>query len=69
MAKLLDKLGAYTEECEERYGLTHHGVKMKDEKKLRKKLCQLKRKVNVKFVHGTGKRGSSGIVVGRPETS
>ncbi len=59
MAKLLDKLAEYTGECEERYGLkiTYQGkVKMKNVKKLRKKLYEMKKKENVEFVHGTGKK-------------
>ena len=59
LGKLLGKLAAFVEACEEAYGikLVYQGqVKMKHVKKLRKKLYSLKEAERIEFVHGTGKR-------------
>ena len=61
MTKLLDKLAAFVEECEELYAIKliyKNQVKMKHVKKLRKKLYALKVAERIEFVHGTGKRKS-----------
>lgn len=61
LEKLLGKLAAFVESCEELYGirLVYQGqVKMKHVKKLRKKLYALKESEGIGFVHGTGKRKS-----------
>lgn len=59
MEKLLSKLAAFVESCEELYGIKlvyNSQVKMKHVKKLRKKLYVLKESEGTGFVHGTGKR-------------
>lgn len=59
MGKLLAKLAAFVEGCEELYGIKlvyHNQVKMKHVKKLRKKLYALKEAEGAVFVHGSGKR-------------
>lgn len=59
LEKLLAKLAAFVDECEQLYGLKiiyRDQVKMKHVKKLRKKLYNLKEKEGICFVHGTGKR-------------
>lgn len=61
MEKLLSKLAAFVEECENLYGLKliyQNQVKIKHIKKLRKKLYALKESEGIVFVHGTGKRKS-----------
>ena len=61
MTKLLDKIAAFVEECEELYAIKiicKSQVKMKHVKKLRKKLYALKEAEGIEFVHGTGKRKS-----------
>ena len=58
-AKLLIKIADLIAECEQLYGIRIvHGdiVKMKDVKRLRKKLYALKQEENIVFVHGIGKR-------------
>lgn len=57
--KLLMKLADFVAECEELYGIKliyQNNVKMKNVKKLRKKLYALKQDGNITFVHGCGKR-------------
>ena len=59
LEKLLEKLAAFVESCEELYGIKvvyQNRVKMKHVKKLRKKLYALKESEGIEFVHGTGKR-------------
>ena len=59
MEKLLSKLAAFVEGCEELYGIKlvyRNQVRMKHVKKLRKKLYALKEAEGIEFVHGTGKR-------------
>ena len=59
LEKLLAKLAAFVESCEELYGIkvVYRGqVKMRHVKKLRKKLYALKEAEGIGFVHGTGKR-------------
>ena len=61
MEKLLAKLAAFVESCEEMYGLRivyQNKVTVKHLKKLRKKLYRLKAEEGIEFVHGTGKRKS-----------
>ena len=61
MEKLLKKLAAFVESCEEMYGLRivyQNKVTVKHLKKLRKKLYRLKVEEGIEFVHGTGKRKS-----------
>lgn len=61
LEKLLGKLAAFVESCEELYGIRlvyHNQVKMKHVKKLRKKLYALKDAEGIEFVHGVGKRKS-----------
>ncbi|BAH05638.1 hypothetical protein CKR_0587 [Clostridium kluyveri NBRC 12016] len=56
---LLSKLAIFVAECEEMYGskfVYENKVKIKHIKKLRKKLYALKKKENIEFVHGSGKR-------------
>ena len=58
LEKLLLKLAAFVESCEELYGLklVYNGqVKMKHVKKLRRKLYALKESEGIEFVHGPGK--------------
>ena len=59
LEKLLSKLAAFVESCEELYGIKvvyQKQVRMKHVKKLRKKLYALKEAERIEFVHGTGKR-------------
>ena len=59
LGKLLEKLAAFVELCEETYGIKvvyQNQVKMKHVKKLWKKLYALKESEGIEFVHGTGKR-------------
>ena len=59
MEKLLSKLAAFVEGCEELYGIKlvyRSQVRMKHVKKLRKKLYALKEAEGIEFVYGTGKR-------------
>jgi len=61
LERLLGKLAAFVESCEELYGIKpvyQNQVKMKHVKKLRKQLYALKETEGTKFVHGTGKRKS-----------
>lgn len=61
MEKLLPKLAAFVEECENLYCLQliyQNQVKARHVKKLRKKLYALKESEGLVFVHGTGKRKS-----------
>ena len=61
LEKLLKKLAAFVESCEEMYGLRiiyQNKVTVKHLKKLRKKLYRLKEEEGIEFVHGTGKRKS-----------
>ncbi|NBH15661.1 IS1182 family transposase [Lachnospiraceae bacterium] len=61
LEKLLNKLAAFVQECEERYGfkiVKKNSVKLKHLKKLRKKMYALKQQEGIVFVHGTGKRKS-----------
>lgn len=58
MGKLLEKLAAFIEICEETHGIKvvyQNQVKMKHVKKLRKKPYTLKASEGMEFVHGTGK--------------
>jgi transposase len=60
-AKLLMKLAALIEECEQLYDIKisyTKTVQMRHVKKLRKKLYALKESENLVFVHGTGRRKS-----------
>ena len=62
LEKLLLKIAALVEECENLYGLElvhHNQVKMKHVKKLRKKLYALKETEGIEFVHGTGRKKSA----------
>ncbi|WP_077612646.1 IS1182 family transposase [Clostridium sp. Marseille-P2415] len=59
LAKLLEKLAAFVEECEEEYGIKvvyHNQVQLHHVKKLRKKLYKIKAEEGIEFVHGIGKR-------------
>ena len=61
MDKLLSKLAAFVEECEELYGIkvVYQGkVHLRHVKKLRKKLYALKESEGIEFVHGSGKKKS-----------
>lgn len=61
MEKLLSKLAAFVEECEELYGIkvVYQGkVHLRHVKKLRKKLYALKGSEGIEFVHGSGKKKS-----------
>lgn len=61
LKKLLGKLAAFVENCEELYGIRvvyRDQVKMKHVKKLRKKLYALKEEEGICFVHGAGHRKS-----------
>lgn len=61
LEKLLGKISAFVEGCEELYGIKlvyDNRVKMKHVKKLRKKLYALKEAEGIEFVHGVGKRKS-----------
>lgn len=59
LAKRLEKLATFVQECEELYGIKivyRKQVKMKHVKKLRKKLYALKKAEGIAFVHGPGRR-------------
>lgn len=61
LAKLLNKLAVFVQECESLYDIRivyQKQVKLKHVKKLRKKLYALKETEGIEFVHGTGKRKS-----------
>lgn len=58
-AKLFDKILVLVEECENLYGfrITYNGkVSLHTLKRLRKKLCRIRREEGIAFVHGTGRR-------------
>ena len=58
-AKLFDKILVLVEECEDLYGfrITYNGkVSLHTLKRLRKKLCRIRREEGIVFVHGTGRR-------------
>ena len=57
--KLLIKIADFVSECNELYGIKvgyRNIIKLKDIKKLRKKLYKIKKSENIEFVHGCGKR-------------
>lgn len=57
--RLGEKMATLMQECVETYGLKkpwQEKVKIKDLKKLRKKLYQIKKEENITFVHGIGKK-------------
>ncbi|MDU1005646.1 MAG: IS1182 family transposase [Clostridium butyricum] len=59
MAKLLDKIAALVQECEELYGIKliyKNTVQMKHVKKLRKRLYAIKKSESIDFVHVCGRR-------------
>lgn len=59
MQKLFIKIENLASECSELYGIKigyRNTIKIKDLKKLRKKLYRIKKSENIKFVHGCGKR-------------
>lgn len=59
MQKLLQKAADFVEQCEELYGLRivyGNHVRVRNLKKLRKKLYALKQEENIEFVYGKGKR-------------
>ena len=59
LAKLLTKIADLVKECEELYGIKlvyNNKIRMKHVKKLKKKLYELKKIYDIKFVHGCGKR-------------
>ena len=58
-AKLFDKILVLVEECEHLYGfrIAYNGkVSLHTLKRLRKKLCRIRREEGIVFVHGTGRR-------------
>lgn len=58
-AKLLEKLAAFVEACEEEYGIKlvyQNRVTIHNVKSLRRKLYKLSKEENITFVHGIGKR-------------
>ncbi|GAA6492645.1 IS1182 family transposase [Candidatus Bariatricus faecipullorum] len=58
-AKLFDKILVLVEECENLYGfrIAYNGkVSLHTLKRLRKKLCRIRREEGIAFVHGTGRR-------------
>ena len=58
-AKLFDKILVLVEECENLYGfrIAYNGkVSLHTLKRLRKKLCRIRREEGIVFVHGTGRR-------------
>ena len=58
-AKLFDKILVLVEKCENLYGfrITYNGkVSLHTLKRLRKKLCRIRREEGIAFVHGTGRR-------------
>ncbi len=60
-AKLMGKIADFVAQCEEQYGIKliyGNIVKLKNIKKLRKKLYSLKIEEGIEFVHGCGKRKS-----------
>lgn len=61
LSRLLDRLAAFVQECEERYGIKliyQNQVKMKHIKKLKRELYAIKETEGIDFVHGKGKRKS-----------
>jgi len=59
LARLLEKLAAFVEECEAEYSIKiiyHNQVQLHHVKKLRKKLYKIKKEEGIEFVHGIGKR-------------
>ena len=59
MQKLFTKIENFVAECSELYGVRvgyRNTIKIKDLKKLRKKLYRIKKAENIEFVHGCGKR-------------
>ena len=59
LKKLLIKIADFVSECNELYGIKvgyRNIIKLKDIKKLRKKLYKIKKSENIEFVHGCGKR-------------
>lgn len=59
LSKLLEKLAALVENCEEQYGIKivyGEYVHLRHITRLRRKLYALKKQENIEFVHGTGKR-------------
>ncbi|MBU5487065.1 transposase, partial [Clostridium sp. MSJ-8] len=59
MKRLLIKIADLVSECNELYGIKvgyRNNIKLKDIKKLRKKLYKIKKSENIEFVHGCGKR-------------
>lgn len=59
MKRLLIKITDLVSECNELYGIKvgyKNIIKLKDIKKLRKKLYRIKKSENIEFVHGCGKR-------------
>ena len=59
MKRLLIKIADFVSECNELYGIKvgyKNIIKLKDIKKLRKKLYRIKKSENIEFVHGCGKR-------------
>lgn len=62
LAKLFEKVLALVEETEEQYGLHivyKNQVSLHTLKRMRKKLCKLKKESGISFVHGIGRRKSS----------
>ena len=58
-AKLFDKILAFVEECENLYGFRiayNRKVSLHTLKRLRKKLCRIRKEEGIVFVHGTGRR-------------
>ena len=59
MKRLLIKIADFVSECNELYGIKigyKNIIKLKDIKKLRKKLYKIKKSENITFVHGRGKK-------------
>lgn len=59
MKRLLVKIADIVSQCRELFGIKigyRNTIKLKDIKKLRKKLYEIKKSENIKFVHGCGKR-------------
>ncbi|MGM9580622.1 MAG: IS1182 family transposase [Anaerovibrio sp.] len=62
MAKLFEKVLTLVEETEEQYGLHivyNNRVSLHTLKRMRKKLCRLKKESGISFVHGIGRRKPS----------
>ena len=58
MKRLLIKIADLVSECNELYGIKvgyRNNIKLKDIKKLRKRLYKIKKSENIEFVHGCGK--------------